>query len=234
MAKTKLKAFKHEPYDDVYRKWLFKHLHELLKGRLQMAEQNKERLDEEALRMTELLRDKQSLILKFFEQVKKRPLQSLRTRIHGDYHLGQVLYTGGDFVIIDFEGEPESSIVERKIKHSPMKDVAGMIRSFHYAVSSKLYFSNETKQMDRQRLQRATDRWFYLIRDTFLETYLNAMGKNNPVFYSKSEINFLLHLHLMEKAIYELGYELNGRPGWVKIPLKGIEQVIHELEKYME
>lgn len=232
-TKTKLKAFKPEPFDDAYRQWLLKHLQQLLKGRLLMAEQNKGRLDEEAIKMAEFLSERQSFILKFFEQVKKRPLESLRTRIHGDYHLGQVLYTGGDFMIIDFEGEPESSIIERKIKHSPLKDVAGMIRSFHYAVSSKLYFSNETRNVDRQKLQRATDRWFYLIRDTFLETYLNAMGKNNPVFYNKSEVNFLLHLHLMEKAIYELGYELNGRPDWVKIPLKGIEQVTNELEKYL-
>ncbi len=229
-----LKNFEPEPYNDTYREWLHKHLMHLLKGRLVMIDHNHNKLDEEATKMVEVLRNKSSFIARFFDQVKTKPLYSLRTRIHGDFHLGQVLYTGSDFIIIDFEGEPESSIVERKIKHSPMKDVAGMIRSFHYAVSSKLYFSNETKQMDRQRLQRANDRWFYLIRDTFMETYMAAMGKDNEVYYNKSEINFLLHLHLMEKAIYELGYELNGRPDWVKIPLKGIEQVVNELEKYLE
>jgi maltose alpha-D-glucosyltransferase/alpha-amylase len=189
-------------------------------------------LDEHAKRMASVLRKNEKRVRRFFGQILTRPLKSLRTRIHGDYHLGQVLYTGGDFIIIDFEGEPESSIIERKIKHSPLKDVAGMVRSFHYAVSAKLFFSKETEQMNQERLQRAADRWFYLIRETFTETYLEALGKDQKLFASKAELNFLFLLHLLEKAIYEIGYEINGRPDWVKIPLKGIEQVINELQKF--
>jgi maltose alpha-D-glucosyltransferase/alpha-amylase len=113
-----------------------------------------------------------------------------------------------------------------------MKDVAGMVRSFHYAVSAKLFFSQETQNADLNRLQKAADRWFYLIRDTFWETYYRTIGKDNDLYYSKGEINFLFLLHLLEKAIYEIGYELNGRPDWLKIPLKGIEQVVNELEKF--
>lgn len=229
---TKSAAFKVEKFNPKYREWLFDHLKNLVEGRIQMLEANKHLLDDEAARMARLLSDKKEIVLKFFEKIKKKPLKSLRTRIHGDYHLGQVLYTGSDFVIIDFEGEPESSIADRKIKHSPLKDVAGMIRSFHYAVSAKLFYSKETKDADRLRLQRAADRWFYLIRETFTETYLEALGKDQKLYANKAEINFLFLLHLLEKAIYEVGYELNGRPDWLKIPLKGIEQVINELEKY--
>ena len=226
--------FATEPYTDEYRNWLLKHLENLVKVRMKMIELNKHRLDEDDLKMVAFFQQKQKLVLSFFKQIKKKKLLSLRTRIHGDYHLGQLLHTGVDYVVIDFEGEPESSITDRKIKHSPMKDVAGMIRSFHYAVSAKLYYSNETKHTDIQRLQRSSDRWFYLIRDTFFEAYTERIGRDNPLFHSKSETNFLLLLHLLEKAIYELGYELNGRPDWVKIPLKGIVHVIHELEKYQE
>jgi maltose alpha-D-glucosyltransferase/alpha-amylase len=86
--------------------------------------------------------------------------------------------------------------------------------------------------MNQERLQRAADRWFYLIRETFTETYLEALGKDQKLFASKAELNFLFLLHLLEKAIYEIGYEINGRPDWVKIPLKGIEQVINELQKF--
>jgi trehalose synthase-fused probable maltokinase len=182
--------------------------------------------------MAETFIARKAIILKFFERIKGQPLKSLRSRIHGDFHLGQVLYTGGDFVIIDFEGEPESSIAERKIKHSPLKDVAGMIRSFHYAVSAKLFFSAETTEMDRAKLQKAADRWFYLIRETYTETYLKELGPNQKLFANMAELNFLFLIHLMEKAIYEVGYELNGRPDWLKIPLKGVIQVINELEKY--
>jgi maltose alpha-D-glucosyltransferase/alpha-amylase len=229
---TSDKAFKVEKFNPKYREWLYAHLKNLVEGRLQMLESNRHLLDDEAKRMAQLLSEKKDVVLRFFEKIRKKPLKSLRTRIHGDYHLGQVLHTGQDFIIIDFEGEPESTIADRKIKHSPLKDVAGMIRSFHYAVSAKLFYSEETKGADKTKLQNASDRWFYLIRETFTETYLEALGKDQQLYASKAEINFLFLLHLLEKAIYEVGYELNGRPDWLKIPLKGIEQVINELEKY--
>ncbi len=229
---TKDKLFKIEKFTPSYRTWLYDHLCHLLEGRLHLLEQRKDQLDEEAREMAEKLQRKKGLVMKFFEQVKKKPLKSLRTRIHGDYHLGQILYYNRDYVIIDFEGEPESSIHDRKIKHSPIKDVAGIVRSFHYAVSAKLFFSSETKTADRVKLQKSADRWYYLISDTFWTTYYKHIGQDNPLYASKSEINFLFLLHLLEKAIYEIGYELNGRPDWLKIPLKGIVHVINELEKY--
>jgi len=136
------------------------------------------------------------------------------------------------YLIIDFEGEPESSITDRKIKHSPLKDVAGMIRSFHYAVCSKLYFSNETKGVDPQRLQKAADRWYKLITDSYIDAYMHTMGDISAIFGNRTELNFLLQLHLLEKAVYELGYELNGRPDWIRMPLKGIQRVLFEIEKF--
>ncbi len=172
----------------------------------------------------------------FIADFRTRSLGSLRIRIHGDYHLGQVLAvsspaTGDDFVMIDFEGEPESSITERKIKHSPLKDVAGMIRSYHYAVSAKLFNSVETEELDPDYLQRVSDRWFYLIRDTFMNAYFDTFGAPHPLFKNSNEINFLLLVYLLEKAVYELGYEISYRPTWVKIPLKGIIDVVREIEK---
>jgi len=113
-----------------------------------------------------------------------------------------------------------------------MKDVAGMIRSFHYAVCAKLYFSNETKSVDPLRLQKSTDRWYKLITDAYVDAYLYTMGDISAIFGNRTEMNFLLQLHLLEKAVYELGYELNGRPDWVRIPLKGIQQVLLEIEKF--
>ena len=171
------------------------------------------------------------LIDDFVADFRCRPIESLRIRIHGDYHLGQVLATQNDFVIIDFEGEPESSITERKIKHSPLKDVAGMVRSYHYAVSAKLFGSAETAGIEADQLQRVSDRWFKLIRDTFMDAYLEAIGSPHPLFKDNAEINFLLLIYLLEKAVYELGYEISYRPHWVKIPLKGIVDVIREIEK---
>jgi maltose alpha-D-glucosyltransferase/alpha-amylase len=115
------------------------------------------------------------LIDEFADQILTKDL-SLFGFVFMDYHLGQVLATRNDYIIIDFEGEPESSITDRKIMHSPLKDVAGMIRSYHYAISAKMLNSSETADMDAFRVQTAADRWYRLIMQTYLEKYLKPLG----------------------------------------------------------
>lgn len=224
-------AFAPEPFTDDYRAFLIKRFEDLLERRYALLIDNYTKLDPQAQRLAWVFMEAKEMIEAFIADFRSRPLDSLRIRIHGDYHLGQVLTAANDFVIIDFEGEPESSIAERKIKHSPLKDVAGMIRSYHYAVSAKLFNSAETEELDPDHLQRVSDRWFYLIRDTFLNAYLDTFGAPHPLFKNNNEINFLLLIYLLEKAVYELGYEISYRPSWVKIPLKGIIDVIREIEK---
>ncbi|QMW07070.1 putative maltokinase [Spirosoma foliorum] len=224
-------AFAPEPFTDEYRSFLIKRFEDLLERRYALLIDNYTKLDPLAQRLAWVFMEAKEMIETFIADFRTRPLDSLRIRIHGDYHLGQVLATATDFVVIDFEGEPESTITERKIKHSPLKDVAGMIRSYHYAVSAKLFNSTETDNLDPDHLQRVSDRWFYLIRDTFLDAYLDVFGAPHPLFKNNSEINFLLLIYLLEKAVYELGYEISYRPAWVKIPLKGIIDVVREIEK---
>ncbi len=224
-------AFAPEPFTDEYRQFLIQRFENLLERRYALLIDNYTKLDSQAQRLAWVFMEAKEMIETFINDFRTRPLDSLRIRIHGDYHLGQVLATENDFVIIDFEGEPESSIRERKIKHSPLKDVAGMIRSYHYAVSAKLFNSAETEGIEPEHLQRVSDRWFYLIRDTFLDAYLDTFGAPHPLFKNNTEINFLLLIYLLEKAVYELGYEISYRPSWVKIPLKGIIDVVREIEK---
>ncbi|GAB3502598.1 putative maltokinase [Emticicia fontis] len=224
-------SFNAEPFDRPYRRYLHEKFETLLERRYNLLTDNYLKLDEQAQNLAWTFMEAKDLILDFVDQVLTRPLSSYRTRIHGDFHLGQILATNDDLVIIDFEGEPESSITERKIKHSPLKDVAGMIRSYHYAVSAKLFNSAETSTRETIVLQRAADRWYKLIKDTYLEEYLSMFGSPHPLFKDANEVNYLLLFHLLEKAIYELGYEVNYRPTWVKIPLKGIVEVINEIEK---
>ncbi|WP_460995791.1 putative maltokinase [Spirosoma harenae] len=224
-------AFDPEPFTDEYRQFLIKRFEDLLEQRYALLIDNYAKLDPQAQRLAWVFMEAKEMIDTFIDDFRTRPLDSLRIRIHGDYHLGQVLATTNDFVMIDFEGEPESTITERKIKHSPLKDVAGMIRSYHYAVSAKLFNSTETEGIEPEHLQRVSDRWFYLIRDTFLNAYLDVFGAPHQLFKNNSEINFLLLIYLLEKAVYELGYEISYRPSWVKIPLKGIIDVVREIEK---
>jgi trehalose synthase-fused probable maltokinase len=148
-----------------------------------------------------------------------------RIRCHGDYHLGQVLWTGSDYIVTDFEGEPARPLHERRMKHSPLYDVAGMLRSFDYASWTSL--AKDRPGAMRERLEPWTTYWSRWVRAHFLGTYLIHV-KDAPFWpQSSKDAARLLTVHELEKAVYELGYELNNRPEWVAIPLKGINEIIH-------
>jgi len=224
-------AFRPEPFTGDYRQFIIQRVWNLLQRRYALLADNLPKLDPQAQVLAQRFMDAKPMLDEFIADFGSRPIDSLRIRIHGDYHLGQVLATAADYIIIDFEGEPESSIADRKIKHSPLKDIAGMIRSYHYAISAKLFTSSELAAVDPGRLQAVSDRWFKLMRDTYLDAYLNTIGHGHPLLYNSTEVNYLLLIYLLEKAVYELGYEISYRPTWVKIPLKGIDDVIREIEK---
>jgi maltose alpha-D-glucosyltransferase/alpha-amylase len=148
-----------------------------------------------------------------------------RIRIHGDYHLGQVLRTEEDFVILDFEGEPARSIEERRVKQSPLKDVAGMIRSYSYAAYAALFTFTTHTPDDYALLESWADAWQRWIAEAFLGAYDAALG-DLPLAPSRAARRPLLDAFILDKALYELGYELNNRPDWVNIPLIGIRKLI--------
>ncbi len=143
-----------------------------------------------------------------------------KIRYHGDYHLGQVLLDKNDFVIIDFEGEPARPLAERRIKHSPLRDVAGMLRSFNYAQWTALRHAAQAHGDDAQfePLARA---WEAEVRRTFLGAYYEA-ARGGGLHEWFDDVRGLLELFELEKALYELRYEINNRPGWVRTPLLGI------------
>lgn len=151
-----------------------------------------------------------------------------RTRCHGDYHLGQVLVAGKDFVIIDFEGEPARPLSERRRKQSPLKDVAGMIRSFDYAAQTVLL--NEiagTAAADvLSDCQHGADCWSQRIGAEFLQAYFSQAQPTSPAAQPTEEVHMLLDVFLLEKAVYELSYELNNRPTWAPIPLRGLLRLL--------
>jgi maltose alpha-D-glucosyltransferase/alpha-amylase len=163
-----------------------------------------------------------------FHSIVGSKLSGARIRCHGDYHLGQVLYTGKDFVIIDFEGEPAHRLTERRIKRSPLRDVAGMIRSFDYASQTVLH-SQMANILQKEELPDFHDwaRYWSLWTSTqFLAAYLNKTSGATFTAQTTDEIQLLLDVFLLEKAVYELGYELNNRPTRVRVPLAGILQIL--------
>jgi maltose alpha-D-glucosyltransferase/alpha-amylase len=171
------------------------------------------------------LLDREADILARLELVMRQPIQAMKIRCHGDYHLGQVLWTGKDFVIIDFEGEPARPLGERRIKRSPLQDVAGMIRSYHYAASSALFRHLENAVVspdDAAVLKRYAYAWYVWASATFLKSYLAVADGQSFLPQAPDQVQALLHGFLLEKAIYELAYELNNRPKWVEVPLRGV------------
>lgn len=167
-------------------------------------------------------------ILARFQAITRRRIAAMRIRCHGDYHLGQVLRTGSDFVIIDFEGEPARSLGERRIKHSPLKDIAGMLRSFHYATHVALRGRTTTviRGEDLPVLEQWAQAWQLWVSGAFLHAYLDLMA-DTPVLPAKPEdIAVVLDAYVLQKALYEVSYELNNRPDWLRVPLQGIAQVL--------
>jgi len=166
----------------------------------------------------------ESILLDRLGALARHPVSAQRIRCHGDYHLGQVLYTGSDFVIIDFEGEPAKPLAERRAKLLPLADLAGMIRSFHYAahVALRSLQSWHPAEPALPDLVPWVEQWYHTARNAFLQGYRTVVGEANFSPRSRQEFNLLLDVYLLDKALYELVYELNNRPDWVGLPLSGI------------
>jgi maltose alpha-D-glucosyltransferase / alpha-amylase len=164
-----------------------------------------------------------------FDSLLERPIGAVRIRHHGDYHLGQVLFTGDDFVIIDFEGEPARPLAHRRIKTLAMRDVAGMIRSFSYAGYAALFgqvAGVPTDSGSRDEIEAWAAYWGAWASAEFLKAYFETA--NNAAFAGSDpqEQRDLFDTFVLQKALYEVAYELNNRPDWVEIPLRGILSLV--------
>jgi maltose alpha-D-glucosyltransferase/alpha-amylase len=215
--------FAPEPFTDFYR-------HGLYQSMLGEASQTFRLLRRRLKSLPPALQSDAQLVLEHerdvrqrFRAIRDRRITALRTRTHGDYHLGQVLYTGKDFIIIDFEGEPARPISVRRLKQSPLRDIAGMLRSFHYAVNSTLIEqTTDVRPEDLTALAPWTRLWYLWVGAAFLKAYFAVASQGAFLPQTQEELQVLLDAYLLEKALYELRYELNSRPDWVKVPLQGI------------
>ncbi len=220
-------AFTPERFSGDYTVWLKNRLLYQFQNRLNMVENNLHKLDGLALDLANEFLEKKNLIRKRFVNFDWTRLKGERLRVHGDYHLGQVLVKDDDFYILDFEGEPESTIRDRKVKQPPLKDVAGLFRSFHYAIYATIFNNKKDYKYSQEQLFEACEILYQYFIGVFLGTYINLMQDANINIGYHQERIFLLKYSLLEKAVYELGYELNSRPRWAVIPLKGISNIIN-------
>ncbi len=220
-------AFTPTHFNGDYTVWLKNRLLYQFQNRLNTIENNLHKLDGLALELAKEFLNNKNIIRKRFVNFDWTKLKGERIRVHGDYHLGQILVKDDDFYILDFEGEPESTIRDRKVKQPPLKDVAGMFRSFHYAIYATIFNNIEKYVQEQETLFDAAEVLYSYFTSVFLATYIESILEANLNIGYNQERNFLLKYCLLEKAVYELGYELNSRPRWALIPLKGISNIIN-------
>jgi len=226
-------AFDPEPYTSHYRRGLYQSMRQQCVRTLQLLDKRVRHLPEALREPSRELVARRDELLARFKRLVETPLDGRRIRCHGDFHLGQVLFTGRGWVILDFEGEPARSIGERRIKRSPLRDVAGMMRSFDYARHHALrhQVANGTVELESEAyhaLVEAAARWHGWVREAYLDSYLEGMGDSPLLSDEPSHRALLLHSYLLDKALYELAYELNMRPAMVGIPLSGLTELLDE------
>jgi maltose alpha-D-glucosyltransferase/alpha-amylase len=222
-------AFLPEPYSLHYQRSIFSSLSTLIREAFQNLEKNIHKLKPEALEVAQKVLSSRQSILEAMKSIYSRKFDLQKIRIHGDFHLGQILFTGKDLVILDFEGEPARSYSERRLKFSSLRDVAGMIRSFHYAAYGSLFLEGDTRPEDITSLVPYSELWSHYMSGIFMRAYLDEAKGTGLIPDNAEDIKILINVFLLSKAFYELNYELNNRPDWVMIPLKGILS-IHETE----
>jgi trehalose synthase-fused probable maltokinase len=219
-APTTDPGFTLEPFSPADQQWLFQSIQDLKQRVFQQLAASASSLPHDTRSLADRLLAPETDLLERLRGDFAHPIEAWRMRVHADYHLGQVLHAGSDFVIIDFEGEPSRTLAERRRKWSPLKDVAGMIRSLHYAAHA----GNQAAGGGAERENRARA-WYFQARAAFLDAYRTTAARGRILPPAHADFTALLRAHLLEKAVYELGYELNHRPDWVRIPLLGILQV---------
>lgn len=219
--------FRPEPFSLHYQRSLYSSFQTLVRRTFQSQARNIRKLPAAVVAEAEEVLGMRDDILKKLGRIHQKKIEVVKTRIHGDYHLGQTLFTGKDFVILDFEGEPSRSFSERRLKRSPLRDVAGMIRSFHYAAYGSLFLNNQIRESDVAQLVPFLEQWYHYTSGFFMQAYLETVKESSFIPANPEDLDLMIQTYILEKSIYELNYELNNRPEWVIIPLRGIRSIMH-------
>ncbi len=217
-------GFGQEPFSMLHQHSLYQSAHTELARGFSKLRDSSSKLPEDARELARRVLDQQAAIDDKLRLVTRAKADVTRIRCHGDYHLGQVLFTGDDFVIIDFEGEPGRPLSDRRYKRSPLRDVAGMMRSFAYAAENALR-SERLRPEDRARLAPWAEAFRAWVCVSFVRTYLAGIAGETYCPKTPELARVLLEFYELEKVLYEVNYELNNRPTWVPVPLAGLARI---------
>jgi len=222
-------SFSPEPFSALDQRSLYQSMRNLVDQAFQLVQANLKSFKEAERGDAQRLLQAKNKVLSRFQPLLGKRIVCQRIRVHGSYHLGKLLYTGKDFVIADFQGEPFRSMSERTLKRSGLRDVASMLRSLHYAAHSALL-----KQVDRgvvhredlSRLEAWADLWYGWVAAALVRSYLRVASRGSSLPKSKEELQVLLDAELLETCVAELRYQLDNRLEWVRIPLRALLQFV--------
>ncbi|MEO0707702.1 MAG: alpha-amylase, partial [Cyanobacteria bacterium J06649_5] len=228
-ANTTNAAFAPEAFNSFHQRSIYQHNRNLTGQVFLLIKDHWKSLPESLQPMAQRLLEYQPLYLEQFRQILECKIEAQRIRFHGDYHLGQALYTGKDFILIDFEGETTRNVSERRIKRSPLRDVAGMIQSFHYAavygfrneVESGVIYTEQAEYM-----QQWTQFWEQWVSAAFLNSYLTTAEAGNFLPTTEQTMKVLLNNYFLSKAIHDVGYKIVHRSDEVEIPMQRLLQFV--------
>ncbi|HEX3530042.1 MAG TPA: maltose alpha-D-glucosyltransferase [Thermoanaerobaculia bacterium] len=230
-ASREERDFAPEPFSELYQRSLYDSLRTLARSSFRRLRQELDGLPDAERAIAERVLDAEERVIGRFRGLVGEKLAAERIRCHGDYHLGRVLFTGRDFVVLGFEGEPRRPLSERRLKRSPLRDVAMMLRSFHYAASAKLFEEAAAGVVGREALAELASwagYWERWVSASFLRSYLERARGASFLPASRAEVAVLLDVYRLEKALAELTQELSRRPAWAGIPLQGILGILGE------
>jgi len=222
-------AFDPEPFTAFHRRALSHAIDSVAKNALRALQSRLDTLPPDARDRARYILERRDDVRAIGQLLRDRKITAQRIRCHGFFHLRQVLFTGNDFAFIDFGGEPQRRLSERRLKHSPLRDVASMLRSFHYAACSCLLGHAPEVAVGHAEfawLQPAALFWQAWVGAVFLRSYLETVREGRLLPESRADLGLLLDAYLLDRAAFELGYELENRPEWVRVPLEGIVQLL--------
>ena len=227
LAASESPLFAPEPYDIMHQQSVYGSATAHVARTFDLLRSQLRKLPAEIVPLAETALARESQLDRVLAAITRHRIDVSRIRAHGDYHLGQVLWTGNDFVIIDFEGEPGRPLSQRRFKRTPLRDVAGMVRSLHYASAAALR-NGKHRPEDVAMLQPWARAWSEWMSAAFVAGYLGKAAGTRLVPKKETDLSLVLEFFLLEKCVYEIGYELDNRPDWVEIPLRDLLSLLEQ------
>ena len=223
---TGSKDFAPEDFSLHYQRSLFSSMQSLVRESFQNQDEKLEKVPEDLKKELDEVFGRREEVLNIFRRIYKKKLDVIKIRIHGNYHLGQILFTGKDVVINDFGGDPARRFSDRRLKRSPLRDVAGMVRSFRYVANEGFMKNPQLPKEEINYYQPFADLWAFYMRSFFMKAYLETVKGSAFIPADNQDLQMMLETYMLEKVIYDLNYEMNNRPDWVKIPLRVLKTIL--------